>query len=171
MRKLLILLFLAGLAVALDSCKKKTEPIPPDNEINDVKLYDLTQTSNFTFYQNSSNRLPAATASPHENYIRVSFNDVAQNALGPDGKLPMGNTFPDSSIIIKEVFDSQSSSLDLYAVMMKRPNHPNEGGGWLWAEYDPGGGVIISLTDNGDDCVSCHNSGSHRDLVRTFEFH
>ena len=167
MKKLVLLSSLILLVAVMDSCKKKT----PEGQIDDSALYEMTQNKAFTYYQNDPARLPTDPASPHNNYIRVSFDAWAQSALGPDGKLPQGGSFPDSSIVLKEIFNDSTSSVSLYAVMMKMPDHNNAGNGWLWAEYKPGGSVVVSLTNNGNDCVSCHNSGNHRDLVRTFEFH
>lgn len=167
MKKLSILVSLIALVAVLHSCKKKT----PEGQIDDNALYQLTQNSGFTYYQNDPKRLHAASVSPHSNFVRVSFNSWAQSALDANGVLPTGSSFPDSSIVLKEVFDDSVSSVSMYAVMMKMSNHANAGDGWLWAEYNPGGGVVVSLTKEGGDCVSCHSDGANRDLVRTFEFH
>jgi hypothetical protein len=104
----------------------------------------------------------------HQPMVRVSMNDVAFAALG-SGKLPQGSTFPDGSLIVKEI--RQGGSTALFAVMYRDKLNPLSGQGWLWAEYAPDGSVVASIQSRGSGCVSCHSreQGGRNDLVRTFE--
>lgn len=104
----------------------------------------------------------------HQPQVRVSMNARARRAL-VGGRLPSGATFPDSSVIFKEIRTGAATTL--YAVMFKDRNNPLAGNGWLWAEYRPNGAVDFSITTKGAGCVSCHSreQGPQNDFVRTFE--
>ncbi|MBN4065886.1 cytochrome P460 family protein [Candidatus Amoebophilus asiaticus] len=140
-------------------------------KVTDEDLFALVTSAGYTYYQNSSDTLPTAQESAHDNYIRVRFNTAAQADLDTDGQLPENRTFRDSSVIVKEVYGSKGGNLTLYAVMMKFPGAEDAGEDWLWAEYGKDGSTIISLTDKGKACISCHSSAGNRDLVRLFELH
>jgi hypothetical protein len=168
MKKVYLLFVAFTIILIIDACKKAEVP---EGALNDDSMYQLITSQNFTFYKNNSDRLPAVSASAHGGYIRTSFNNIAQNALDSNGVLPSTEEFPDSSIVLKEIYDGQTDGLNLYAVMMKLPDHPNQSGGWIWSEYDPNGGTIISIAEEGKACVSCHSAVDNRDLIRTFAFH
>ena len=104
----------------------------------------------------------------HQPMVRVSMNDVAFGALG-SGRLPQGSTFPDGSLIVKEI--RQAGVTSLFAVMYRDRQNPVSGQGWLWAEYAPDGSVVASIQGRGSGCVGCHarEQGARNDLVRTFE--
>ncbi|MBI4534720.1 MAG: cytochrome P460 family protein [Ignavibacteriae bacterium] len=104
----------------------------------------------------------------HQPLVRVSMNTVAFNVL-QSGRLPAGTSFPDGSIIFKQILNG--NQVVLYAVILKDRNNPLSGNGWLWAEYQPDGSTAISVTTRGSGCVSCHSreQGPQNDYVRTFE--
>ncbi len=135
----------------------------PDTNLTDDALFRITtDTAGKVYYQNSA-ILPPAGGSPHGNF-RLRFNSKAASVLDGSLELPVGQTFPDSSLLVKEALDN-TNSLSIYAVMYKYK------GGWLWGEYYPGGNVIYSTSLNGPVCISCHSAGANRDLVRTFDEH
>lgn len=106
----------------------------------------------------------------HRPVIRVSLNATAAGAL-QNGRLPSGGTFPDGSIVFKEIKSSATAPTSLYAVMVKDRANSLAGNGWLWAEYGPTGSVTFSISNRGSACTSCHlrEQGPGNDLVRTFE--
>jgi hypothetical protein len=108
-------------------------------------------------------------SSAHQPRIRVSLNAKALGAL-QNGRLPSGTTFPDGSIVFKEVL-ANSGVASVYALMYKDPNSSLAGNGWLWAEYRPGGGTEYSITNRGGACTGCHSldQGPQNDFVRSFE--
>src|SRR5262249_46022142 len=108
-------------------------------------------------------------SSAYQPLIRVSINAAAAAAL-QNGRLPRGTTFPDGSVIFKEVL-SNSRSASVYAVMYKDRANDNAGNGWLWAEYRPDGRVDYSMTNSGSACTGCHAlaEGPRNDFVRIFE--
>jgi hypothetical protein len=142
------------------SCKKDS------NSPSDENLFKEISETGYSYYQNGD-ILTAASASPHGAF-KLRFNKIAQDALDATGELPSGATFPDGSVIVKDVYNN--GSLDLYAIM-KKSTDANAGSGWLWSEYKPDGSVVYSISKKGDACISCHNSGVTRDLVRTFDLH
>lgn len=135
----------------------------PGTTLNDNALFQLaTDTTGKVYYQNSA-VLPPAGGSPHGNF-RLRFNSKAASVLDGSLELPVGQTFPDSSLLVKEAVDN-ANNLTLYAVMYKYK------GNWQWGEYYPGGSVIYTTSLNGAVCISCHSAGANRDLVRTFDEH
>jgi hypothetical protein len=113
-----------------------------------------------------SGTLNGSTA--HQPLVRVSVNQSASGSLTAD-TLADGASFAPGSMIVKDIIEGGATTL--IAVIMKDPDNPEAGGGWLWAEYRPDGGVFISLTRKGSGCVPCHSreQGPGNDLVRTFE--
>jgi hypothetical protein len=164
-----------GIIVLASRGCRNIEAPPERSRINsDAELFTLvTQTEPFTSYvlfpladSVTSGTLNGSNA--HRPLVRVSMNATAYNALQGD-TLPAGSMFPDSSIIFKQII-GQGETI-LYAIMYKERNNPRAGNSWLWAELEPGGGVLFSITRAGSGCTSCHSleRGWQNDLVRTFE--
>ncbi len=142
----------------------------PSNDPDDAALYSwISSETDYTYYKNDSTILLTSdeTERAHDNYMRVRFNKIAASVLDADGKLPKGKGFPDSSIIVKEIYGDKSSPVELWAVMVKLKGDKNAGEDWLWAEYSPSGEVEYSVTKKGKSCVKCHKHG--RDYVRLFD--
>jgi hypothetical protein len=104
----------------------------------------------------------------HRPIVQVRINATAAHALVSD-TLPAGRTFPDGSTIVKTIL--MESRVTLLAVMRKDAANPLAGGGWLWAEFEPGGRPFISAAARGAGCTGCHarEQGTMHDHVRTFE--
>lgn len=87
-----------------------------------------------------------------------------------NGRLPNGTSFPNGSIIFKEVRTDGGTTVT-YAIMYKSPLNQLAGSGWLWAELSPTGTVGYSVSNRGAGCTGCHalERGVLNDLVRTFE--
>ncbi len=142
---------------------------------SDAGLFALiTQTQPFGTYAAFPNLDVNAAGSlngtgPHVPIVRVRMNARALDAL-QNGKLPSAASFPDGSVIFKEVITS-SGDANLYAVMYKDRGNPLAGNGWLWAEYRPNGSTAFSVTSRGSACTGCHslNDGPRNDFVRIFE--
>lgn len=149
------------MALALSACKKKKI----ENEEED--LFNALQQSGYTYYQNGA-VLSAAAPSPHGSF-KLRLNAVAQAVVDSAGEIPAGNSFPEGSIIVKEVYSG--NSLNLYAIMKKTTESKYAASGWVWAEFDPQGKAIFSISKKGDGCISCHSGTPNRDLVRTYDLH
>lgn len=154
-----ILLFVAVMLVAILSCKKKR---------TNQDLYEETNSSDLIFYKNKDTIYAPAGTSPH-GHFKLKFNQTAANALGADGKLPVGETFPEGSLIVKEIYNNGTKSL--YAVMKKDRKSKFASNKWVWAEYELNGDVKIDVSRTGKDCVDCHLGGNPRDLTLSFDLH
>ena len=150
-------------------------PTPTQTVImSDAELFALvTRTEPFGAYglfpnadEITSGRLNGSNA--HRPQVRTSMNATALGAL-QNGRLPPGTTFPNGSVVFKEV-RSEGATVT-YAVMYKSTDSRLAGNGWLWAEFNPNGRVDYSVTNRGAACTSCHSleRGPQNDLVRTFE--
>jgi hypothetical protein len=129
----------------------------------------ISSEKDYVYYQNSLEILPTTeeTERAHDNFMRIRFNKKAADVLNQDGHLPKGVSFPDSSIIIKEIYSEKTGAVEILAAMVKLKGAPNSNKDWLWAEYSPTGEVEYSVSKNGKACVSCHKSTY--DNVRIFE--
>jgi|APTNR8051073442_1049403.scaffolds.fasta_scaffold36861_2 hypothetical protein len=149
-------------ALLLTQCKE-------ENELTDEVLFSQSATlKGFTFYKNNASVMASSNQGGHNKPFRVRFNAIAQAALTDTGKLPVGGLFPEGSMIVKEVYDTTGTQLEVLAVLQKATTNANAGAGWLWAEYDPDGKVIFSINRKGDGCIACHSVDA-RDKSRLFE--
>lgn len=158
--KKIVLILLTITSIALFSmCKKK--------KLNN-SLYDESIASGLSFYKGKDTIYSAKGSSPHGNF-KLKFNAEAVKNLDASGKLPIGGTFTDGSLIVKEVYSG--SSISLYAIMKKDSKSKFAKNGWVWAEFEPDGKVYYSVGKKGKDCISCHSSGNPRDLMLSFDLH
>lgn len=129
----------------------------------------ISSETELVYYKNNPEILPASeeTERAHDNFIRVKLNKKALSVLDSNGQLPAGSEFPDSSVIIKEIFSDKGSDPELLAVMVKLKGAENSAKNWLWAEYSPSGEVEYSVTKNGKVCTGCHKPGD--DYVRILD--
>ncbi|HRJ85101.1 MAG TPA: cytochrome P460 family protein [Ignavibacteria bacterium] len=144
----------------------------PKQTADDESLYKwITSEKEYYYYKHSPEILPSSkeTEGAHDNFMRVRFNYKAAAVLNSDGHLPKGIMFPDSSIIVKEIYSEKTGQVELLAAMVKLKGAPNSNKDWLWAEYSPTGDVEYSVSKNGKACVSCHKSTY--DNVRIFEIY
>jgi len=140
--------------------------------INDGTFFKLINTiQGFQYYKRTTDTLVSASGSPHGSYMRVRFNQTAVESMNNDLNALNADRFADGAIVVKEIYDSPGGNLKLYAAMFKSTIDANTGGGWIWAEYGPGGDVVYSTNRKGADCTACHSSAGNRDLVRTFSLH
>jgi hypothetical protein len=92
------------------------------------------------------------------------MNRKAYDACTDGGKLPSGGSFPDSSLLVKYLKNATGGTLNQLVVMYKRK------GTWVWAEYDPSGGVLWSYKQEAALCLTCHTA-TPRDYTQTFDAH
>ncbi len=139
--------------------------------LKDDALYKwVSSEKDYMYYTNNPAIIPTSeeTERAHDNFMRTRFNKTAASVLDSSGRLPKGASFPDSSIIVKEIYsDKSQASPDILAVMVKLRGAENSAKDWLWAEFSPTGEVEYSLSKNGKVCVSCHKPGN--DYVRLFD--
>jgi len=142
------------------SCKKDVGKNPLLAFTDKALLDSAKNTSAFVYYKNDPNAIYSGTNGPHGAF-KLKFNKIATAALTDNGKLPVGQKFPDGSFIVKEI-----SSNGLYAMIYKRA------GSWIWTESHGDGTVVHSVVkDASAACVSCHSQTGQRDLVVSFNFY
>lgn len=122
----------ACLICVLFSCTKDIAK-NPDLAFSDKALYDSCRNeTTFTYYKNNNQviHVSPSSNSPHGSF-KLKFNKIAAGALTDNDKLPIGQKFPEGSLVVKEV-----ESNGLYAIMYKHNNS------WLWAEINNDGTTV-----------------------------
>ena len=127
--------------------------------VSDATLYSSTRgDSSWTFYKRFATPITRSSQPHPESRALVRYNARAATQLDAAGKVRSDASFPDSSIIVKEL--SNGSTVATYAVMMKLSGSASAGpGGWIWAEFGPTGAVRFPTTSRGSACTSCHVAG------------
>lgn len=155
-----VTLFVAFLV--FQSCKKDKAGVNFDEE-----MFTLSKENNcFTWYKNSDTLLAKSSGSAHAYpFLKTRFNSLAATKLDSDGKIIPGSVFPEGSLIVKELIDSDSS-LARYAVLYKKSdNDYADEKGWIWGYINADGSVDISYTKKGNSCISCHTQSGNIDYL------
>lgn len=155
----MILAGVLALAACADDPLKGLEP-GTGPAVTDDALMTLSDAQvAWKYFKNSPALISRASTSPHpETTIRVRYNVFASTQLDANGRVKAGAVFPDSSVIVKELYNG--TTLSTYAVMMKLNGSQSAGfGGWIWAVYGTGGSVQYSTAGRGGACSSCHANG------------
>ncbi|MBC8043225.1 MAG: cytochrome P460 family protein [Rhizobacter sp.] len=169
----------------LFSCQDSftTNSPPPPVTVSDADLLALTAAPGFAFYKNAPDTLPfTLNGGGHNNsFIRVRFNAKAQSVLTDGGKLPVGGRFPDSALIVKDIYTAKGGTLLATAIMLRLPAAANaDANGWVWGEYNSASASNppAPASQKGSQCTACHSTTAasspvsgdtgNRDYVRTF---
>jgi hypothetical protein len=139
------------------SCRND-KGINPNLAFSDKSFYDTIKNTTFYYYKNQDVEY-SGNSGPH-GIFKLSFNNIAKQALTDNDKLPIGSKFPDGSLVLKDI-----KSPAWYAFMYKKS------GSWLWGEISKTGDVIFSVNTEPNLCVNCHNQSGNRDLVVSFNFY
>ncbi len=170
MKKVTVFACCVAITLVATQCKKdESKPTTPASDPNKDLFAEANATGNYKYYKNSSTILASSPGSGHPNFMRVRFNTIAQGALGVDGKLPSGGTFPEGSVIVKEVFSANDATTVTSWAVMKKTSTGNSANGYVWGEYKTDGAVVYSITNKGANCAGCHAAAGNRDMVRLFE--
>jgi hypothetical protein len=160
-------LSLVLVALLLFSCRKDKGAV--DTTFSDIKFFQTigSDTIGDGYYSDATaNSVFTADAFHGSRIYKLRLNAKGMAALTAGGKLPNGGSFPDSTLLVKELHSGTiSSPIDEYSALYKL------NGAWNWARFGASGSIIFSI--NGDantNCVSCH-SFMARDYVRTFDAH
>lgn len=127
--------------------------------VSDAALYALSQPgASWTFYKHSATPVRRSSQAHTESHALVRYNTRASTQLDGAGKVRADASFPDSSIIVKEL--SNGTTITTYAIMMKVRGSASAGvDGWIWAEFGPNGAVKYPTKGRGAACSSCHAPG------------
>lgn len=165
-----LLIFAFGLTLVSSifySCANDIGPNPSldkNSPYTDKSLLDSCKNeAAFSYYKNNNSVIASqgsTTGSPHGDF-KLKFNKIATAALGSDGKLPVGSTFPQGSMVVKETVSGK------YAFLYKKESS------WLWGEVTQDGSSVIQSVNSepSSACVSCHNRPVARDYVLSFQFY
>ena len=163
MKPVCCMLFLAVFSlIVAESCTKNKGTGQLDK-----KLLDEAMLGGFEYYQSGA-LLSGAAPSPHGSF-KLRFNKVAAAVLDSSGELPVGESFPEGSFLVKEVYEN--GGLNLYSIMKKSSADPQSANGWIWAEIKPNGEAAVGAEYRGRSCITCHSGSPNRDMVRTFDLH
>ncbi len=146
----------------INSCKKEKEATGTDKE-----LYEMAKsTSGFTWFKNSTSLLNKSSGSGHpQPFLRTRYNSVAASKLDSNGKVMTGATFPEGSLIIKELYDN-STTLGRYAILYKKTGSADaDAKGWVWGYINADGGVAEAASKKGSSCTSCHSQANNIDYM------
>lgn len=155
-------IFLYSLLIVALICCTKDQGKNPSLAYTDRALLDSCKQDYHRYYKDDESTLLSGAHGPHGTF-KLRFNSIAYNALTDQGKLPSGSSFPEGSLLIKDVYSG--SSLTLYAIMYKKSN------AWLWAEIEPGGSILHSINAAESICTGCHSQSGNRDLAVSFNFY
>ncbi len=166
--KVTLAALLLSLVFAFNACKKEDDGDDDPILTEDETVYQLITTEQLFAYQGDTSVLVPAGNSPHGTF-KLLFNQTAWEALGSDGKLPLGDTFPEGSLVLKDVI--RSGQTRFYAAMYKQPASANATEGWLWYEANLDGSLLESINTKGAGCIGCHRGNANRDFVNSFDLH
>jgi len=147
------------LLILVSGCKKDEVST---NE-TDVELYNMAKiTTGFTWYKNSDALLPRSNSSGHsEAFLRTRFNAIAAAMLDGSGKVQTGITFPEGSLIVKELYSNQTT-LSKYAILLKDSDHKYaDSNGWVWGYVKNNGSAVESSSNKGSRCKACHSQNGN----------
>lgn len=146
--------------LATNACKKEATG-------TDKELYEMAKASSgFTWYNNSDALLNKSAGSGHpQPFLRTRYNSVASSILDTAGKVQVGATFPEGSLIVKELY-SNSNTLARYAILYKMAASADaDARGWVWGYVNSDGTVAESSSKKGSACISCHLQANNIDYT------
>lgn len=153
-------------AVCISACKKSdnddTDPLSTDAFLYQRAL----ETSGFTWYKNSDALLQSSSLSGHaEDFLRTRYNDTAATKLASDGTVMSGITFPEGSLIVKELY-TNNTDISTYAILYKKSNHTDaDADGWVWGYLNADGSVKSAASNKGSSCRGCHGQSGSIDFT------
>jgi hypothetical protein len=148
--------------VATNSCKKDEEATSTDKE-----LYEMAKaTEGFTWFKHSNELLDKSIASGHSQpFLRTRYNSIAATNLDSVDRIKQNSTFPEGSLIVKELY-SNETSLSQYAILYKETSNPSaDAKGWVWGYMSSDGTVSESSSNKGSACISCHSQLGNTDYM------
>lgn len=148
--------------LTFNSCKK--DKVASDTE---RELYEIAkETNGFTWYNNSSSLLNKSAGSGHpQPFLKTRYNAIAATQLDSNGKILAGATFPEGSLIVKELYDN-STTLGRYAILYKKTASIDaDANGWVWGYVDANGTVAEAASKKGASCINCHSQSDNIDYM------
>jgi len=149
-------------AFILFSCKKEKVP-----DATDITLYNMSiQTSGFTWYKLSDEFLDKSAGSGHNYpFLRTRYNATAATKLDGNGQIQAGASFPEGSLIVKELINADFS-VGRYAILYKESDNAlADANGWVWGYVNGDKTIAVPASDKGKACISCHQQSGSIDYM------
>ncbi len=146
----------------MSSCKKEKKGSATDQE-----LYNMSKlTADFTWFYNSSALLNRSSGSGHaQPFLRTRYNAIAADKLDSTGRIKPGSTFPEGSLIVKELYED-STTLGRYAILYKKASSIDaDANGWVWGYVNTDGSVAEPASNKGSACRNCHSQTDNIDYM------
>lgn len=158
MKKIAFLSIISSLIILVTACKYDNVEGRFETEIfNKAK-----STNGYVWFKYSNISLQKSSGSGHvQPLLKTRYNAVAAGQLDSLGRIKIGATFPEESMVVKELLDN-SGNIEVYAVLYKKSKHPSaDSKGWVWGYYNKDGTVVISSALKGKDCIGCHSQSGN----------
>lgn len=129
----------------------------------ETEIFNKAKSANgYVWFKYSNISLQKSSGSGHvQPLLKTRYNAVAAGQLDSLGRIKIGATFPEESMVVKELLDN-SGNIEVYAVLYKKSKHPNaDSKGWVWGYYNKDGTVVISSALKGKDCSGCHSQSGN----------
>lgn len=167
LKTFIILSFTVVITLTFSSCSKEKEATGTDKELFEM----AKETSGFTWFKNSSAYLSKSSGSAHpQSLLRTRYNAIAASQLDSAGKILPSATFPEGSLVVKELLDN-SSTLDRYAILYKKPGSSDaDANGWVWGYINADGTVAEPASEKGASCIGCHSQADNIDYMLMNKF-
>ncbi len=169
MRRLTNICLLALPFLAIQCTDAGNDPTPVVFSVSDAELYAMQGAPDgWTFFGLTADTLAGGSTTAHEPRVRVRYNRRAATQLTAAGRVAAGALFPDSSLIVKELYTGSTLTTIAYMFKLGRAENASSSG-WIWSETDGNGAVKISASRRGTGCVGCHSTGT--DFTRMNDTH
>jgi len=147
-------------ALIVGGCKENgTDPPVGQVVVTDAQLYTMQQTSSgWVFFGLTPDTLTRGGNSAHEPRLRVRYNARAATQLDGSGRVKAGAIFPDSALIVKDLYTRSVRATVAYMFKFSAASNA-AAGGWVWAETDDAGVPKASASLKGVGCTGCHSPG------------
>ena len=168
----LTIFFFSVLCISIASGCKKEQSINDVGNTTDKILYDLSKSNTgFTWFKKSDALLSKSSGSAHpQSFLRTKYNAIAASKLDASGKIMSGATFPEGSLVVKELYEN-STTLTRYAILYKKSDSPDaDAKGWVWGYTNSDGGVAEAASNKGRSCISCHSQSGNIDYMLMNKF-
>jgi len=162
----LVVFILLAFIFSFHSCTKG-ENVTDAGESTDKLLYDMSKSAaGFVWFKNSDILLNKSSGSAHpQSFLRTRYNPTAAAKLDGAGRIMNGVSFPEGSLIVKELYEN-ATNLVRYAILYKKSNSPDaDAKGWVWGYINADGGIVEAASNKGRSCISCHSQTGNIDYM------